>query len=414
MSVISLERFLVGRRKNILVVDDAMSIRLTLSHFLKKLGFQVFQASNGVEALELLQEHDIPVIISDWEMPEMNGIEFCLETRKRYDENEHYIIILTANTQKSAIKSIFDAGGNDYLTKPIDMVALSARLLGGLRITTWRDDLKWSKAQLEYHKQQLDEAYARIKDDLIIAASVQRRHVPQNYPQIGTITFAGAFLPAFYTAGDIFNYVQLNDTEIAVFSVDVSGHGIASSLLAVSVSETLCANGNAQPILFEENDDKSTARSPEAVVYELNKRFVQGETDHYLTINYGVINLEASIFRLCQAGHPPLLLIREDGSGHEIGRGGMPVGLFEFAEYDSVDFKLQRGDRVYLFSDGIPESENSDGDQFGEGRMIENLTGSRSVNMVESISSVIGSARSWQGADAFNDDVSIIGFEFSY
>lgn len=411
MSVVDISDYLDGRRKNVLIVDDSKALRRTLAKFLQNAGLFVFEAENGAEGIEILKQNEISTVICDWEMPVMNGIEFCRETRNIFGSDEHFILMLTANTQKSAIKELFDAGGNDYLTKPVDLIALSARLLGGLRIATWRDDLKWLNAELAGRKKELDEAYARIKEDLIIAASVQRRHVPKEYRPIDGVEFAGAFEPAFYTGGDIFNYVKLNDNEIGIFSVDVSGHGVASSLLAVTVAEAFCTNGIPQDMLFDTNHPDRPTRPPHHVVSDLNRRFLDNDTDHYFTLTYGVVDKENNEFRFCQAGHPPLLLMHADGHGDTVGTGGLPVGMFDFSDYETSTHHLRQGDRVYLFSDGIPEAENNEGEQFGENGMMADLAISNSMPLPDTISLLVNAARSWQDKISFNDDISIIGFE---
>lgn len=409
MTVVDINEYLVGRRKHILVIDDSVSTRRLLSKFLQQYGFTVFEAANGVEGLEALRAHEIATVICDWEMPVMDGLEFCREARRHFDTDEYYILMLTANTDRGAIRELFDAGGDDYLTKPVDTIALSARLKGGLRTIAWRDDLKWMHAELEDRTRKLNEAYAKIEEDLIVAESVQRRCLPAGYPSVNGVAFAGAYQPAFHTAGDIFNYVRLSDTEVGVYSVDVSGHGVASSLLAVTLAEILCTNGVAQPILLD--DDNAAARAPDAVVAELNHRFLHGETDHYFTLTYGVIDTAKRELRFCQAGHPPLLKTERGGGSEIIGVGGLPVGMFDFAEYETISMPLAKGDRVFLFSDGIPEAENGEGEQFGENRMSQTLSSSVAAPISETIASLIDAARAWQGEPDFNDDVSVLGFE---
>lgn len=413
MGVVDINQYLVGRRKNILIVDDSASARRLLSKFLQKYGFTVYEAEDGAQGMDVLNAHEIATIICDWEMPVMNGLQFCRAVRKNFDADEHYILMLTGNTERNAIRELFDAGGDDYLTKPVDTIALSARLLGGLRTVSWRDDLKWTHAELADRTRQLDEAYAKIREDLVVAESVQRRHLPSDYSAINDVVFAGAYRPAFHTAGDIFNYVRLSETEIGVYSVDVSGHGVASSLLAVTLAEVLCTNGVAQPILLDQSETGAKARMPDAVVADLNARFLHGETDHYFTLTYGVIDAAKRELRFCQAGHPPLLVMDSGGGSEVAGFGGLPVGMFDFAEYETVHLSLKKGDRVFLFSDGIPETENSDGEQFGEIGMIRELSSSNKVPIADAISSLIDSACVWQGGCDFSDDVSVLGFEFS-
>ena len=411
MTSSTIEQYLVGRRKNILIIDDSRSLRLHLKTLLKKLGFNVFEAADGIEALQILYTEELSTIICDWEMPGMDGIELCQEVRKRFENDRFYILMLTANTKQNAIETIFEAGADDYLTKPLNAQNLSARLMGGLRSVAWNDDLKWFNQKITETERKVSEAFAKIRDDLIVAEEVQRRYLPNEYTSIENINFGGVFEPAFHTAGDIFNYLRLSENEIGAFSVDVSGHGIASSLLAVTVAEAFCFKSEPQPILLEENDVERVARDPGKVVSDLNNHFVGGATDHYFTVTYCVYNRETRELKYCQAGHPPAIIVKESGKGEIVGNGGMPVGMFPDLEYKSESISLDQGDRVFLFSDGIPETENYHSEQFGEENMLASLIDSRSNSFDVALKKLVDAACEWQRGDKFLDDVSILGFE---
>ena len=374
-------------------------------------GFTVFEAAHGGEGLDILAQEDIATIICDWEMPEVNGIEFCRRLRERYGFEHHYIIMLTANDGREAIHDLFNAGGDDYLTKPVDRIALTARLKGGLRITTSRDDLQWLNEELKTRKRALDEAYAKIREDLVVAEMVQKRYLPSLDNRQETIDFAGHFEPAFHTSGDIFNFCRISDEEYCVFSVDVSGHGVASALLAVTICEALTVQGKPQRTIYAKKSGGRVGRDPAAVVAELNARFLSGETDHYFTIIYALINVATRRMRFCQAGHPSPMRITSAGEATMFGDGGPPVGMFDDAKYETKEAPIEIGDRIYLYSDGISEAENEGEEQFGEERMMTILADGAKAPLAQSISTLMAEARSWRGPRPFNDDVSILGVE---
>ena len=401
---------LIGHRQNILIVDDSKSIRRHLSVLLKHLGLQVFEAGDGAEALEILRIHSIPTIICDWEMPVMDGIEFCQKVRQEFADQHKYIIMLTATAEKNAIEVIFNAGADDYMAKPIDPVALPARLRGGLRIVKWHDDLRWFNEEISEKKRMLDEAYAKIREDLVVAEALQRRYIPSYYRSISGVEFNGAFIPAFHTAGDIFNYVPLSETEVAAFSVDVSGHGVASALLAVSIADSLSKGGAATDLLYKKSRGVTRTRDPADVVTELNKAYVDGETDHYFTIIYCVLDLETLRLRYCQAGHPSMIVVGEEGDAREVGHGGLPVGMFADVNYETVECQLEPGDRVYIFSDGLVETEDKTGTHFGDDAMQAYLSEFANNTLQESIAKLVSAARDWQSSRSFEDDVSVLGF----
>ena len=413
MSNLGLEKYLVGQRKNILIIDDSRSLRLYLKSILKKLGFNVFEAAGGADGLEILLSENLSTIICDWEMPGMDGIEFCYKVREQFPSEHFYILMLTANCEQNAIQTIFEAGADDYLTKPLNVTALTARLMGGLRIVAWSDDLKWLNQEIAEKQRKVSEAYAKIRDDLLVAEEVQRRYLPGAYNPIGNIEFCGIFQPALHTAGDIFNYVRLSDDEIGAFSVDVSGHGIASSLLAVTVGEAFCSRHEPQQILLDTSHDHVCARDPAEVVSDLNNRFVNGATDHYFTLIYCVFNRKTQELRFCQAGHPPALMTRASGKGEILGNGGMPAGMFPNVAYESEMLCLNRGDRVVLFSDGIPEAENIEGEQFGEEQMLSTLLENSHADFKNALDQIVVRACEWQNGKKFLDDVSVLGFQIN-
>lgn len=405
--------YLSGRRKRLLIVDDSRTIRTQLRALLRPQGFEIFEAEDGERALHLLDQQDIPTIISDWEMPVLDGLGFCRALREKYGFERHYIIMLTANDSRDAIKALFDAGGDDYLAKPIDRIALFARLKGGLRITTSRDDLHWVNAELVARERALKDAYAKLQEDLVVAEMVQRRYLPDPYTALPGIAFASHYEPAFHTSGDIFNYVRISPSEFCFFSVDVSGHGVASALLAVTVAETLCVQGKPQAITITKTADGIEARDPHDVVRELNTRFLDGETDHYFTITYAVINIDRRTLRFCQAGHPSLILSHADGTHALLGDGGPPVGMLNDIAFETNEIRLAKGDRVFLYSDGLSEAENPDQEQFGETRMLNLIAGSASEPLPDAIAGVVHAARAWQARKDFKDDISIVGIELS-
>ncbi len=404
---------LIGRRKNLLIVDDSQSFRFVLKKLLSRLGFTVFEAGDGQAALDILASEDIPVVICDWEMPGMDGIEFCRTVRRAYPDDYKYILMLTSHDESTAIEVLFDAGADDYITKPPAMTALRARLLGALRIVSRYDDLRWFNRELQEKKDAIDKSFASIRDDLLVAETIQRQYLPNDFDPIGAVRFAGEFLPAFHTSGDIFNYVPINETQICLFSADVSGHGVASALLAITIGQTLCFDGDASDATFVvDRAGKRRARDPAEVVDWLNQRFANGQTDHYFTITYCVLDLETSALRYCQAGHCPIIRVNAAGEASLIGAGGLPVGMLPTARYETCTIDLEPGDRIYLYSDGISEAENETDDMYGPESMMASLSQSRTASLEGSIERLLQAVQSWQAAQSFLDDVSIISFEY--
>ncbi len=138
---------IVENMPQVLIVEDDRTTALMLHRSVEKWGYQVFTAENGVEAMKILEEQPIRLVISDLEMPEMDGLELCRKLKERGEERYVYFIILTSS-QESTLEG-FDAGADDFLTKPFDPMELQARLAVGERIIRLEDDLTDKTQELE-------------------------------------------------------------------------------------------------------------------------------------------------------------------------------------------------------------------------------------------------------------------------
>ena len=365
-----------------------------------------------------LREEEIPTIVTDWEMPDIDGIELCKRIRSEFPDEYKYILVATGNTEADAISRIFEAGADDFMTKPVKDVVLRSRLFSGLRIVELHDRLKWKNGELVEKKRIIDQAYADIEKDLFVAEEVQRNYVPKSYERIGDIEFAGLYRPAQFLGGDMLNYFRLNDNTLGVFSIDVSGHGIASALLSIAAAEKLISGGAASALLYEPmNGDTPLAerpvRDPADVVADLNALFSTIDTGHYFTIDYAVLDLQNAEMRYCQAGHPQILVVNRDGRCTFIGEGGLPVGLIDHAAFENQRFALAPGDRVYLYSDGITECPSPDGAFFGEERLARLLSSMADAPLQKGVERVNAAVDEWRGDLAHADDISLISFEIA-
>jgi sigma-B regulation protein RsbU (phosphoserine phosphatase) len=191
----------------------------------------------------------------------------------------------------------------------------------------------------------------------------------------------------------------------ALYTLDVSGHGIRSALTSVMFSRLLT------PGAFQRDGDVEII-APDRVVDDLNRRFQDRlGVDEYFTLLCATYDQRTGILRLCQAGHPGPLLQRADGGIRQLGQGGFPVGLLPFAEYETFDLALHAGDRLVLFSDGVTECMNPAGEQFGEDRLEDLLRRYSERRAGDLITALMGELRDWNGSETFNDDVSVIAVE---
>ena len=393
----------------ILVVDDDPLMRSLLEAVLVSLGYTVTTAGDGRQALDLLESDQVNLIITDWMMPDVDGLELCRRLRARPAAGYTYIILLTARQDGGALVEGMEAGADDFVTKPPDVDELRVRLAAGRRVLRLERQLEQRNRKLATANERLSEAYGRIERDLTAAAAAQRRMLPQPR-DLGGLRYDWLFIPSSHVAGDTFNVLGRND-HVVFYQIDVAGHGVPAALLSVSLQRVL--SGTGFDIASGEMGPGGLWRDPVRVVAELNRRFQAEDDDDasYFTIVYGVLDLPSGDVVLTQAGHPPPLLVRRDGSVSTIGEGGFVVGLFMDVEYEAVRLRLSPGERLWLYSDGVVECPSRRDELFTEERLVEFATDTCRLPLDASLQALEQRLRQWSEGPAFEDDVSVLVIE---
>ena len=395
---------------NILIVEDARDQRLMLSVVLRKKGHKVFEAENGVEALSVLAENPgIRMIISDWMMPEMDGVELCQAVRDKDYGHYVYFILLTGKTEQKAMVEGMNRGADDYLAKPVDFDELEARLKAGVRIL----DLE---KELVERNEQLSEAINTIEKDLESAARTQESLLAQP-ATIQDVTFNWFFKPSKYLGGDMFGYQSIDAEYVGFYQLDVAGHGIPSALFSFTLNNILSETSRRGSLVREQIKEEPFYRvsAPDRVLTNLNQRFqASPESMLYFTIAYGVMNTGTGEVTLSQAGHPPPLWLQKGRKSIQpVKGGGVPVGMMPDMDYSSCTLQFQPGDRLFLYSDGVTECENREGEMFGEERLLETLQNSYDDDLDVVVRKVEESVKSWTALDTFDDDVTYLILEWN-
>ncbi len=257
----------------------------------------------------------------------------------------------------------------------------------------------------------LQTAHDRMKRDLDAAAKIQNKLLPHELPESDTLSMAWKYRPCDELAGDFLNIFRVNEREIAIYIVDVMGHGVPAALFAFSVSLNLSPVSGPNSILFDTSAPTGTA-APGEVLSRLNKRFpLMADEGRYFTLLYGLLDTETHRFRCANAGHPHPLIVTPDQQIREIDVSGNPIGLLEEPKFEEATVQLNPGDRVYLYSDGLEEERNASGESFGQERIEETLKTNTSQSLETSIEHVLQSVLRWHESDHLGDDVSLIGLE---
>jgi serine phosphatase RsbU (regulator of sigma subunit) len=200
-------------------------------------------------------------------------------------------------------------------------------------------------------------------------------------------------------AGDIYDFVALDDLRLAVLVADVSGHGVAAALVASMVKGAFRAQ-------------REVLNDPAMVLTRMN-HILTGELEStFVTASCTLIDMEAKMLRSSGAGHPPAL-VRSGANRdyHELSRNGLVLGQFPDAHYESIEEPLGPGTRVILLTDGILEAANCDEDQFADGTMQKYLREDRSLSASDLADGLIASVSRWaglRGGQTLDDDLTLI------
>ena len=393
--------------QHVLIVEDSPVYRRLLARMLAQWGYTVSEAENGVAALDILANQQVSLVISDWEMPEMDGLTLCREIRSRQFGHYVYVILLTAREAPDDLTLGFDAGADDFLNKPVEQSELRARLHAGARVLSLESTLAARNARLS-------EALRQIEQDLEVAARIQQSVLPAHQQRHQDYFSDWIFLPSAWVSGDIFNVFPL-DNHLGFYCVDVSGHGVGAAMMSLAVARQFLHGRAVERFLFTADNEVA---SPAEVVRILNGRFCSDEVEivSYFTMIYGVIDLATGEGRLCQAGHPTPFIVTPQGEARTVGNGGAPVGLMPDLCWTDVNFSLAAGERLCLFSDGITECENLGGEQFGQMRLQASLQAGAGLTLNELLPQFARHLVHWRSGEnkeplAMADDVSLLVIE---
>ena len=397
----------------ILLVDDEKLLRMMVNDMLVGWGHDVVCAADGREAWDLLcADATYSVLITDWIMPNVDGLELCRRVRAA-DRTPYLPIILTTSLdQEDHLAEALDAGADAFVSKPVCESALAAQIRVAERILRLEERLETRVARLE-------EAQERIERDLSAAALVQLSHLPSSPPNLPGAEFGWVYESCHALGGDMFNIIQLDERNIGVYVLDVSGHGTSAALVSVSLSRVLVSQIQQGGIL-----KRTTAEPPyyeivppAEVAAELNRRFqLAAQSGHFCTFLYGVLDVERRTFRYVSAGHPGPVYVSDlspqaseaQAMAHEAS-GGIPIGVLEETEYTEEELALELPSQLILYTDGVTETVDVTGEQFGALRVLEVLAEAGACGVADRVQTLRKSLLEFAGAEKQRDDLTIVG-----
>jgi sigma-B regulation protein RsbU (phosphoserine phosphatase) len=400
---------------SILVVDDSRLQRRLLTANLHAWGYEVLEAESGLDALEICKAAHVDIVISDWMMPRMDGLEFCQAFRALNQSAYGYFILLTSKDSKSEVAEGLGVGADDFLTKPVNSGELQARLHAGERVLGMHKELLEKNHSVTQALAELQALYTSIDRDLLEAKKLQQSLLPETHLQLQRAEVSLILQSSGHIGGDMVGVYHNSPERLGIYAFDVSGHGVSSALMTTRLAGCLGAGNPAYSIAMQHQADGTYAlRKPDEIAMALNRRMIdEFDTDLYLTILLAEFDLNSGVVSMVQAGHPSPMLIRKDKPPEFIGTGGLPIGLFPAAEYQIFKTHLASSDRLLIYSDGFTEAENPVGDFLGDARFVQMVSALSESVGPEMLADLVWEAQNFSGKAETSDDLSAVLFQLN-
>jgi sigma-B regulation protein RsbU (phosphoserine phosphatase) len=396
----------------VLIAEDDEAYTTFLRDSLDHWGYEIFEARNGREAYDLINKESINLVISDWMMPEMDGLDLCNKIRQSIKDKYVYFILLTAKSDKKDLVEGMESGADSFIVKSYNSDELEVCVRAGVRILELEETLNERNNQLGKTNKNLTEAYEIIEKDLEAASKIQKNLLPEFF-KLQNVDFDWIFLPSSYVAGDTFNYFKLNENEIGFYIIDVAGHGVAAALSAVTLSQLISPSSSDEKP-FDEiliNKETGESESPSKVLSKLNKRFQSETCDQYFTMIYGIIDTKNNRIKMAQAGHPNPILLR-NGEANFLKATGFPIGLIPNVEYDESSFEIREKDRIFFYSDGLTDCCR-DEERFSDKRLIDYLHATKELKINDLTKDFEQNLSEWQKGKPLADDITFLAMQIN-
>ncbi|HEY1170809.1 MAG TPA: SpoIIE family protein phosphatase [Verrucomicrobiae bacterium] len=384
---------LAGDGARLLVVDDDCMNSALLSERLHTEGYVVEVANDGRSALEKLASGTYDLVLLDIVMPDMDGYDVLKKLKADSKLHDIPVIMISGLDDLNSVARCIEIGADDYLPKPYKPVLLQARINACL-------EKKQLREQEQAMYRALVESQKHLAAELNEAADYVISLLPP--PLTGEVTTEWCFIPSTQLGGDSFGYHWLDEDNLAIYLLDVCGHGVGAALLSISAMNVLRAQSLA-------NTD---FRDPAQVLMRLNETFqMDRQNNMYFTIWYGVFDKKKREISYARGGHPPAVLVTgqtaETSERIELKSPGLVVGTMPGVIYRSKRQPVGKSAEIYLFSDGVYELTNPTGEMWDYQLFLNTLTEPVPEGQTR-MGHIVASAKAFHGSGNFEDDYSLV------
>ena len=371
----------------VLIVDDVKANVDILVHALSG-QYKLSVALGGQQALDAVGRNPPDLVLLDIVMPDIDGYEICRRLRAAEATRELPIMFLSSLEDVKHKARGFEVGGNDYLTKPFEVLEVKARVRSLLKAKSYADAVR--------------EAAER---DLRIAREIQTGLLPANVAKQveGTGLDVHAVLePARQVGGDLYEVVRLDRDRVLVAVGDVSGKGIPAALfmaVAMTLLRSMARQGKPLEVILRDLNDELLAQNPRGM---------------FVTLQCLVFDLAKGTVTCASAGHHGAALILP---GHTprlaFDSTGCVLGLLPAGDVTTETLPLQPGETLVLFTDGVSEALDPNDDLFGEERLLEYLRDSPDRDARDTALGVLDAVRRHAAGAKQSDDITIVSVRYA-
>jgi serine phosphatase RsbU (regulator of sigma subunit) len=331
----------------LLIIDDDEVVRASLAAYLDDSGFQVVQAGNGLQGLEVFEREQPDVIICDLRMPQIDGLELIRRINV-INSSIPVIVVSGAGVMNDAVEAL-RLGAADYLIKPLeDLAVLEHSIRRALDRSQLRLENQRYREKLEAANRELQASLHLLQEDQNAGRQVQMNMLPVTPWKVDGLEFAHQIIPSLYLSGDFVDYFRVDERRVAFYLADVSGHGASSAFVTVLLkfmTTRLLYEWRRNGILPE--------FKPSDVLGHINRGLINCKLGKHVTMLGGVIDEQSGQLTYSIGGHLPLPVLFSDGKASYLEGRGLPVGLFNEATYSDLVMQLPQSFSLSLMSDGI-------------------------------------------------------------
>jgi phosphoserine phosphatase RsbU/P len=376
------------RSPRVLLADDQRDVLEALQLLLKRECFEIETANTPQAILQAVASRQFDLLVMDlnYATDTTSGQEgLDLLTKIRNLDDTLPIVAMTAWGSVELAVEAMHRGVDDFVLKPWDNSHLLAVV---------RSQIAKGKS-LRVARRLTSESEDVLRNEVTEACEVQRRLMPKDFPALDGYEFSAASRPAHILGGDYYDLFYRGGSAMGLCIADVSGKGLPAALLMANLQAT------AQSVVAEESRPCQFARRVNSAVCR------NVSPGRFVTLFYCLLDTSSHRLSYVNAGHNAPILTRQSGEILRLESGGPVLGVFDDVEYQEGTVPLEAGDRLVLFTDGLPEAVNNLGEEFGEDRIIAKLKGASGLS-AEEIRNVIFAAVDEFSGGRLQDDATMM------